>query len=93
MNKPSVEIALPVLNEAVGLEKNVVSLLEYIDRELMPDYSIKVSIADNGSTDATPQIAEQLCHGRATYIGGIDLGEGDTIASTTGARIRIKTGL
>lgn len=70
MNKPSVEIALPVLNEEMGLEKNVVSLLEFADRELISDYSIAVSIVDNGSTDATPLIAEKLCQrdSRVRYL-------------------------
>lgn len=55
-----VEITIPVLNEEAALERNVLAAREAIDR-LFPDpREIGMVIADNGSTDRTRTIAQDL---------------------------------
>lgn len=56
----SMDIVIPVLNEALTLESQIAKLLIYIEgqRESTLDYS--VTIADNGSTDRTLEIADRL---------------------------------
>lgn len=61
------EIALPVHNEEHSLEANVRRLVAFLTTGL-PGAHASVAIADNGSTDRTPQIAARLtselpCHG------------------------------
>ncbi len=55
---PVVDIVIPVHNEAVGLLDQVERLLFYL-RSSFP-FTYRVTIADNASTDATWQIAQQL---------------------------------
>jgi glycosyltransferase involved in cell wall biosynthesis len=54
-----VNIVLPVLNEERGLQVGVETIIQYLEEEnLKCRYCI--TIADNGSTDKTPEIAKQL---------------------------------
>lgn len=54
------DITIPVLNEEETLAENVKTLHRFIS-EHFPDHSQwKIVIADNGSTDQTPQIAKTL---------------------------------
>ena len=53
-----VDIVIPVLNEEKALPKCVASLREFL-AEHSP-YKFRIVIADNGSTDRTPDIAEEL---------------------------------
>jgi len=55
---PLVNIVIPVLNEEKALPKCVVSLRQFLG-EYLP-YEFRIVIADNGSTDQTPDIAEEL---------------------------------
>jgi putative flippase GtrA len=55
---PSVEVVVPVFNEAGSLERSVRSLHRYLGAEF--PFSWRIVIADNASTDATPAIAEAL---------------------------------
>lgn len=55
---PTVDVVIPVLNEAHVLEASVGKLLAYL-REQFP-YPARVVIADNGSTDGTDALARQL---------------------------------
>ena len=54
----SVEIVVPVYNEADDLERSVRRLVGFLDAEL--PYRHTVTIADNASTDATLTIADRL---------------------------------
>ena len=53
-----VDIVIPVYNEEKDLENCIRRLHDYIKDEL--PYAVRISIADNASTDSTPQIAERL---------------------------------
>jgi len=55
---PAVEIVVPVLDEAAALEPGIRRLDAYL-RESFP-FSARITIADNGSTDGTWQIATEL---------------------------------
>ncbi len=56
----TVDIVIPVYNEAADLESSVRRLTSYLT-EAMP-YDCRVTIADNASTDATWPIAQKLAH-------------------------------
>ncbi len=55
---PTVEIVIPVLNEEHSLPKCIDTLVEFTS--LQPDYEWKITVADNGSTDRTPQVIAEL---------------------------------
>ncbi len=59
MNKPSVEITIPVYNEEKELEKNVAKLSDFCSNNLN-NYDWKITIADNASNDNTPIIAATI---------------------------------
>jgi glycosyltransferase involved in cell wall biosynthesis len=56
----TVDIVIPVLNEAHVLEKSVASVRNHLIREAFP-YSWRVLVVDNGSTDGTQDVARRLC--------------------------------
>jgi glycosyltransferase involved in cell wall biosynthesis len=56
---PSVDITIPVYNEEKELEKSVLTLADYLARNLS-DFQWCISIADNASTDNTLKIAQTL---------------------------------
>ncbi len=56
---PEVEIVVPVYNEAGVLEQSVRTLRSYVREHC--DFSFRITIADNASTDATLEIARRLC--------------------------------
>ncbi len=55
---PLVDIVIPVLNEERALPGCVASLLGFLEGD--SPYPFRIVIADNGSTDRTPAIAEAL---------------------------------
>lgn len=55
------DIVIPVLNEEVILESSINRLLRFCDME-MSLYEWKITIADNGSTDRTLEIARSIAH-------------------------------
>ena len=57
--KKRLDVVIPVLNEEVDLEPNTRTLHEYMDANLN-QYEWAIVIADNGSTDATLDIAQRL---------------------------------
>lgn len=59
MNKPSVEITVPVYNEERELEKNIIKLFDFCSKNLK-NYDWHITIADNASLDNTPVIAATL---------------------------------
>jgi putative flippase GtrA len=56
--RPTVEIAIPVLNEEVALEASVRRLHDFC-AEVLP-WSFRIVIADNASVDRTPEIGARL---------------------------------
>ena len=59
MQKPSVEITVPVYNEEKELEKNITVLSDFCSKKLT-NYDWRITIADNASTDNTPIIASSI---------------------------------
>lgn len=59
MTPTSILIVIPTHNEELVLGKNVSTLVSFLSSK-MNDFDWRVLIADNGSTDATPKIAERL---------------------------------
>ena len=57
-NLQLVEIVVPVHNEELTIAPNIDHLLHYLRNEF--PFRFEVTIADNGSTDATPRIVEVL---------------------------------
>jgi glycosyltransferase involved in cell wall biosynthesis len=56
--RPRLDIVIPVLNEERSLARAVETLHRHLDARFEVPY--RVTIADNGSSDATPQIAASL---------------------------------
>ena len=56
---PSLDVVVPVLNEERDLSPSVVTLHDFLSRS-MADLEWRIVIADNGSTDATRDVARQL---------------------------------
>jgi glycosyltransferase involved in cell wall biosynthesis len=56
----SIDITIPVLNEERTLDQQVRKVRRYLDEHLSDLAPISIVIADNGSTDATEQIARTL---------------------------------
>lgn len=59
MTPTSILIVIPTHNEELVLEKNIGALVRFLSSK-MSDFDWRVLVADNGSTDATPKIAERL---------------------------------
>lgn len=59
MNKPSVEITVPVYNEERELELNISKVSSFCYKNLK-DYDWRITIADNASSDNTPVIASTM---------------------------------
>src|SRR5215469_10052075 len=64
----SVDVVIPVLNEAHVLRKSVATLLNFLQANL--DYRWQVVIVDNGSTDGTQNVARELtvAHSQVQFI-------------------------
>ncbi len=58
IRNPLIEIVVPVLDEAAILDSNIKTLDVYMSKHL--PYRYQITIADNGSTDATGKIARKL---------------------------------
>jgi glycosyltransferase involved in cell wall biosynthesis len=61
LEAPTVDVVVPVLDEARTLAANVELLVGYLRHEY--PFGFRVVIADNASTDATPEIAAALAAG------------------------------
>ena len=55
----TVDVVIPVLNEARVLEKSVRTVLDYLRRGF--PYQWKIVIVDNGSSDGTQDVAKKIC--------------------------------
>ena len=77
----SLDVVVPVLNEAQDLPPNISRLHEFLSGQL-DDYDWRIVIADNGSTDSTPDIAKALSqqHARVGYIRVEQRGRGRALA-------------
>jgi glycosyltransferase involved in cell wall biosynthesis len=71
VKKPSVDITIPVYNEEKELEKSVLTLADFLSRNLS-DFQWSISVADNASTDNTFRIAQSL-EKKFPYIHAIHL--------------------
>lgn len=64
MSLPLVSVTVPVFNEEMQLAKSVHRLIEFLTAQERLRWEIV--IANNGSTDRTGEIAEQLAHGNGS---------------------------
>ena len=60
MSKISVDIIIPVLNEEHSLPRCIATLDEHLTSSFANDWHWNITIADNGSQDATPEVGRQL---------------------------------
>ena len=60
MSKISVDIIIPVLNEEHSLPRCIATLDEHLTSGPADDWDWNITIADNGSQDATPEVGRQL---------------------------------
>jgi glycosyltransferase involved in cell wall biosynthesis len=65
--KPLISLVVPAYNEAEILEKNLNILCQYMQR-LEPDYRWELLIVNDGSTDATGDIADAFAAARSNVI-------------------------
>ena len=56
----TLDVVVPVYNEERGLAPSIHTLHRFLSQNLPPGW--RITIADNGSTDTTPQVARQLSH-------------------------------
>lgn len=54
------DVTIPVLNEAATLAQNVTALYNFLKKHFPKEGQWQIVIADNGSTDATLEIAKEL---------------------------------
>ncbi len=60
MSNISVDITIPVLNEEHSLPRCIDTLTNHLSNEVAADWDWRITIADNGSEDATPEVGTQL---------------------------------
>jgi len=77
----SVDIVIPVLNEAHVLRKSVKTVFQFLSRNL--PYQWQIVIVDNGSTDGTQKVARQLAveHTEIKFIHLVQRGRGRALRS------------
>ncbi|MDQ0843803.1 GtrA family protein [Streptomyces sp. V1I6] len=63
---PVLDVVIPVFNEETDLERCVVRLHEHLTRTF--PYGFRITVADNASTDRTPEIAARLEAGIAEVV-------------------------
>ena len=60
MMKDTFEITVPVLNEERELEKGILTLSDFLNKNFPSRIQWSIVIADNGSTDGTQEISEKM---------------------------------
>lgn len=60
VSRLSVDIVIPVLNEEHSLPRCITTLTNHLSEGVDADWDWSVTIADNGSEDATPEVGRQL---------------------------------
>ena len=63
IENPLVEVVVPVLNEERILKANIETLHHFLRTQ--PGFNFRITIADNGSTDKTQAIANDLTNSHA----------------------------
>jgi len=58
----TIEITIPILNEDTTLNEQVRKIHKFIEENLRDIGSVKLVLADNGSTDSTPELARTLAN-------------------------------
>ena len=78
----SLEVVIPVLDEESDLAPNTLKLHEFLASDL-GNYDWRITIADNGSTDATPEIAKRLSdeHERISHLRLEERGRGRAVST------------
>ncbi len=78
----SLEVVIPVLDEESDLAPNTLKLHEFMASDLA-NYDWRITIADNGSTDATPEIAKRLSdeHERISHLRLEERGRGRAVST------------
>ena len=56
----SVEIVIPVLNEEMSLPRCIERLVGFLESDDCPSWDWRITVADNGSTDRTPEVSREL---------------------------------
>jgi glycosyltransferase involved in cell wall biosynthesis len=69
---PAVDIVVPVYNESAGLSASITRLYAYLVTSF--PFTFRVTIADNGSTDGTWELATDLAR-QLTYVRAVRLDE------------------
>jgi glycosyltransferase involved in cell wall biosynthesis len=66
----TIDITIPVLNEAATLDRQIRILYNFLENDFAGTDQWQIVIADNGSTDSTLEIAEQLSSElpKVTYV-------------------------
>ena len=59
INATSLDIVLPVLDEERTIESSIRKLVNFSE-EFLINFQWKIIVADNGSTDMTPEIVRKL---------------------------------
>jgi len=54
-----IDVVVPVLNEAHVLERSILTVHEFLSRQV--PYRWRIVIAENGSTDGTTEVARRIC--------------------------------
>lgn len=54
------EICIPILNEEKSLEKNILTIISYLESLNLGNIDFAICIADNGSSDSSPKIIDKL---------------------------------
>ncbi len=65
---PSIDIVIPVLNEERDLPRCIATLRGFLADAIANPW--RIVIADNGSDDATPEVARQLTEECLEYLRG-----------------------
>lgn len=66
-DRPELDVVIPLLNEENILQSNADALAEYLDRIVGPR-RWRFIFVDNGSTDSTPDIIENIVRGRNNAV-------------------------
>jgi len=70
----SIDIVIPVLDEARTLEKQILVLTKFLKNQAKPKFNYQITIADNGSSDDTLAIAKNLAF-KFQNIRAVSVGE------------------
>jgi glycosyltransferase involved in cell wall biosynthesis len=78
----TVDIVIPVLNEAHVLERSVATVRQFL--AIQSGYRVRVVVVDNGSTDGTGQVGKKLAekYGDVAYVYLDQRGRGRALAYT-----------